>query len=109
MNAVARDAYGVGYLQQALAGAAREIPPDAIVGYVSDESMDDPRGTAQFFGVQYALAPRLLVEEGGTLRPDWVIGVFVREPDLRRYARERGWTVVRELGSGMVLFGRRLR
>lgn len=109
MNAAVRDAYGIGYLRQVLAGVATEIPPDAIVGYVSDASMDDPRGTAQFFGVQYALAPRLLVEEGGTVRPAWVIGVFAREPDLKRFARERGWTVVRELGSGMVLFWRRLR
>jgi len=109
MNAATRDTYGIGYLQHVLGGAVGEIPPNAVVGYVSDASMDDPRGSAQFFGVQYALAPRLLVEERRVVRPEWIIGVFARDPDLKRYAREHGWTVVRELDGGLVLFRRQIR
>jgi len=109
MNVAVKDSHGIEYFQRVLGGAAVEIPEDAAVGYVSDASMDDPRGIAQFFAAQYVLAPRLLVEEGTATAAGWIVGVFGSDLDVNRYAQERGWMVVRKLDAGLVLFRRKTR
>ena len=108
MNAAVRDPFGIAYLQRTLGEALNEIPTEAAVAYVSDVPLDDTRGIAQFFAMQYAIAPRLLVQEAKTQRPQWIAGVFAIVPNLDRYARERGWTVARDLGGGLVLFRRQV-
>jgi len=109
MNAAAKDSFGVAYFQQTLGPALHEVPSGATVAYVSDTALADPRGIAQFFAVQYAIAPRLLVEEARARRPEWIVGLFAGVPDLSRYAGERGWIVERDLGDGVVLFRRQDR
>lgn len=38
----------------------KAVPPDAVLGYITDSSMADPNVQAEYFVAQYALAPRVV-------------------------------------------------
>ena len=73
------------------------VPPDALVGYVSDLATD----STLLLTAQYALAPRLLVKNPTS---DWVIGNFARPQDFAAFARAHGLTMVKEFPDGVILF-----
>jgi len=88
-------------------GPATTVLPEAVTtGYISDVPFEEVRGSAGFFGAQYALAPRLLVEFPKTARPDWVLGNFSGPPDLGAIERDNGLVLVRDLGRGVMVFRR---
>ena len=102
----AADYYKIGEQHARLAGVLEAIPPDATVGYISDVPFSKPEGQVYFFGVQYVLAPRLLVEETESRRQRWVLGSFLKRPDVARIERERGLRLVKSYGLGVYLFQR---
>ncbi len=108
-NTHGKDVYRVAAVAARLREPARLLPTNAITGYVSDVPASDPRGGAAFFAVQYAVAPRLLVEAESRSAPDWIVGYFAGFPDYEALAKSRGWVLVRDFGGGVTLFRRKPR
>lgn len=102
----APDSYKIAEQQARLAGAAGMLPVDATVGYLSDVPFGKADGQMYFFVAQYVLAPRLLVEEKPERRPRWLLGNFLKRPDIEQIEREHGVKLVKSFGRGVYLFER---
>jgi hypothetical protein len=75
------------------------VPPNALLGYVSDLATNP----TLLLTAQYALAPRLVVKNPTS---DWVIGNFARPQDFAAYARSHGLILVKQFPEGVILFRR---
>jgi len=100
------DSFKIGEQHRRLAGVTAALPPETVVGYISDQPFSTAAGQAAFFGVQYALAPRLLVEESDRRQQEWVVGSFLRKPDVAEIEKTHNLQLVREFGLGIYLFRR---
>jgi len=100
-----QDPYMINAQPERLREAARLLPEKAITGYLSDLSFADAPGQAAYFGVAYALAPRLVVRSADT--PQWVIGNFSHPADFAAAGAAHHLDLVRDLGNGVVIFRRR--
>jgi|GEM_PF-3113087 len=85
-----------------------ELPPNSIVEYYTDIPYSrDSGGVAAFFGACYALAPHLLVYQPKTIKPELVVGSFLKRPDLVQLEQEQGLVLVKNYGRGLMLFRRK--
>lgn len=101
------DPYGVVAAQERFRDAAVLLPPGAVVGYLSDLPLENPRGSAAFLATQYALAPRILVElHTGGEAASWVVGNYSRPVDSNEVTSRHNLTLVRDCGRGVILFRR---
>lgn len=102
------DPYRMRYQKPRFAEVAEELPMDAVVGYVSNLSIDDPRGEVAFFGARYAVAPRLMVPHNSEATEEFVVGNFSADTQVQlevaRLATEGGLELVRDFGAGVLLF-----
>lgn len=98
-NRIQPDPYKLIDQERRFAPVREIVPPNALVGYVSDLETD----STLLLTAQYALAPRLLVKNATS---DWVIGNFARPQDFGAYARAHGLILVREFPDGVILFRR---
>jgi hypothetical protein len=107
-NAQNPDPFRIGYQEPRFREAASQLPLSEPVGYVSNLEFSELRGSAAFFGAQYALAPRILVPYEHPRAGRFTIGNFSAEVDLAdvtsRLAREKGLRVIRAFDNGVVLF-----
>jgi hypothetical protein len=101
-----QDSYKIEAQQHRFAGVNAALPPETIVGYISDLPLGAADWQVNFFGVQYALAPRLLVEESDGHKTEWVVGNFLRKPDLPEIEKARNLKLVKGFGLGVYLFRR---
>jgi hypothetical protein len=97
LNRAQPDPYKLAAQETRFEALKRELPPLATVGYVSDLKPDP----AIFWGVQYALAPALLVDQP---RSDLVVGNFSRLLDYAEFGRARNLILVKDFSNGAVLF-----
>ena len=95
------DLYRIGFQEPRFREVLKDIPEDAVVGYVSDLPFEDIRGSTAFFGAQYALAPRIVVDSDHPAAVDLVLGNFT--PAGERPEPE-GMHVVREYDDGVILY-----
>lgn len=102
----APDSYKIAEQQARLAGVIEMLPIDATVGYLSDVPFGKAEGQVYFFVAQYVLAPRLLVEEKPERRPRWLLGNFLKRPDVQQIEKDHGVKLVRSFGRGVYLFER---
>lgn len=105
-NRLTGDPYAVETQVQRLREAATILPRDVVVGYVSDVPFEQVRGSAAFFGAQYALAPRILVELSAREATDWVLGNFSNPAGISAIERRHQLKLTRDLGSGVMIFRR---
>ncbi len=98
-NQTQRDPYKLIDQERRFAPVKELVPPDALVGYVSDLD-NDP---TLVLTAQYTLAPRLIVKNPSS---GWVIGNFTRPQDFEAFGRARGLTLVKEFPDGVVLYRR---
>lgn len=98
------DVYQIGAQADRFREVASALPPSGTIGYVSDRGTGETLGTVMYDGAQYALAPRLLTERLRQADTPWVLGNFSKPVDVAGFASRRGLTVVRDFGSGVVLF-----
>jgi len=97
LNRVQQDPYKIAAQEKRFEELRRELPPLALVGYLTDMKPDP----AIFLGVQYALAPALLVAQPSS---DLVVGNFSRPLDYAEFGRARGLILVKDFSNGAVLF-----
>ena len=102
------DPYLVGAAQARYGGAAAMLPADAIVGYVSNRKLNNAEGGAMFFGAQYVLAPRILVDWDKVDKDQFVLGNFPPARDVHTTVEQSGklygLRVERDFGDGVVLY-----
>jgi hypothetical protein len=96
-NQTQRDPYKLIDQERRFAPVREIVPPNALIGYVSDMATDP----TLMLTAQYALAPRLIVKNPTS---NWVIGNFARPQDFEAFARAHGLTLVKEFPDGVVLF-----
>jgi hypothetical protein len=90
-------------------GVIAMLPAEAVVGYISDpanSSAESSQRALCFFGARYALAPRLIVWPKNAQKEDWVLGNFFKPVDLVQIERENHLKLVRDFGSGVLVFRR---
>ncbi|MBZ5727799.1 MAG: hypothetical protein LAP87_22745 [Acidobacteriia bacterium] len=100
----ARDRYGVESALLRLAAASRRLPPAGAVGYLSDLQLSDQAGTPAFLAAQYVLAPHLLVPVDAHASTEWAVGNFSRPVDFAAVGARAGYTMVTDMGNGVVLY-----
>jgi hypothetical protein len=98
-NKTERDPYKLVDQERRFAPVREIVPPNALVGYVSDVATDP----TLMLTAQYALAPRLIVQNPSS---GWVIGNFARPQDFESFGHAHGLTLVKEFPDGVVLFRR---
>jgi hypothetical protein len=106
-NSTNNDPYRVAAQLDRFRGPSSLVPQTAVVGYISDVPFDEVRGSAAFFGAQYALAPRLLVELSEEQKPEWILGNFSKPTDYKALAQVHQLALVKDFGSGLVVFRKR--
>ena len=98
------DPYRIGYQQPRFREAAKAIPVDAVVGYISNLEFGDIQGSAAFFGTQYALTPRIVMPFDSPQVQDLVVGNYSTKVDAADVARQNHMSVVKDFGAGVILF-----
>ena len=101
-----QDYYRIAAQHGRFAGVNAALPPETVVGYISDLPLGADDWQVNFFGVQYALAPRLLVADSDGSKRQWVVGNFLKKPDLREIEKANNLKLVKEFGLGVYLFRR---
>ena len=94
-----------------LAGARAFLPPKGVIGYVTDRGPEDFE--RDYFSLQYALSPLMVVNAAGlppitAVSPQFVVGVFDDPASAaRKYAgAQNPYNIIRDFGGGIVLFRR---
>ena len=102
------DPYRIGFQEDRFREAGEMIPEDAVIGYISNEDIASVRGSAAYFGAQWALTPRIVVPHASQYVTDLVLGNFSANVETAeitsKIAREQNWQVVRDFDAGVVLF-----
>ncbi len=83
------------------------IPANAEVGYFTDLDPAQALAGGVFLAAQYAVAPRLLVNLDAQNKPEWAVGNFSKPQDFAAAGEARGYSMVEDLGNGVVLFRRK--
>ena len=96
-NKTQPDPYQLAAQQERFEPLDREVPPNVSLGYVSNLKPD----AAIVLGVQYSVAPRLLVVDAPH---QFVLGNFSRPQDYAEFGRTRGLSLVKEFPNGVVLY-----
>jgi hypothetical protein len=81
------------------------LPEHAEVGYLSDISFEVATGSAAYFGVMYALSPRLVTRSADS--DEWVVGNFSHPLDYAAAGAAHHLELVKDFRNGIVLFRRR--
>jgi hypothetical protein len=102
-----QDPYMINAQPDRLRDAVSYLPDRAVVGYLSDLDLGAVAGQSAYFGVMYALAPRLVTRSADD--PQWVVGNFSHPLDYAAAGAPHRLDVVKDFGNGIVLFKRRAR
>lgn len=89
---------------QRLSAVRAALPPDAVIGYRTDESLEvaaGGEGISRYYLAQYTLAPTVLVTRAPL--PDVVVGDFIDPSAGGRVAKLPGLIPVRDFGLGVIL------
>ena len=100
-----QDPYMINAQPERLRDAIPYLANQAEVGYLSDISFEVTSGSAAYFGVMYALAPRLVTRSAD--RQEWVVGNFSHPQDYAAAGAAHHLEVVKDFGNGIVVFRRR--
>jgi hypothetical protein len=101
------DPYLINAQPERLRAAMDYLPARGVVGYLSDLDIGAVSGQAAYFGVMYAMAPRLVTRSAET--EEWVIGNFSRPLDFAAAGAARHLQLTKDFGNGIVLFHRRVQ
>jgi hypothetical protein len=126
------DPYHVALSERRFVAIAEKLPATGLVGYLSDMPCegcaadpttppDQPRrqggemklgtalrnaGNTAFVGARYALAPRVVAPTPEVPSAEWAVGNFSRPLDFAAFGSQLGFTMVADLGNGVVLYRR---
>jgi len=98
------DPYRISFQDPRFSKAAAIIPEDAVVGYQSNLDFASLKGSTAFFGAQYAMTPRVLVDVNSKHPYEYVLANYDEVIDVDTIARQHGWKVEKDFGSGLAVF-----
>ena len=101
------DAYGAASAEASFAPLLARIPANAELGYFTDIQPSQAAYSAAFLAAQYAVAPRQLLMVDAQTHPEWAAGNFSKPQDFAQAGEARGYSLVADLGNGVVLFRRK--
>ncbi len=101
------DQYGGASAEIRFAPLLARIPATAQIGYFTDLDPSQAVAGGVFLAAQYAVAPRLLVNLDAQNQPEWAVGNFSKPQDYAAAGEAKGYSLVEDLGSGVVLFRRK--
>jgi hypothetical protein len=102
-NKQSHDPYQTAAQATRLADLRASAPEDAVLGYLTDLAPGSVAASAAFNIAQYALTPRLLIQD--TAQPR-VLGNFAHPADFAALGHQHGLRIERDFGAGVVLFQR---
>ncbi len=97
----ASDPFKVAGQMTRLAGVRAALPESAVVGYVTETEPGSVLQQAMFNSARYNLAPRMLVPGADSAV---VLGNFSAPTDYAAFGAQRGLSVAKDFGEGVVLF-----
>jgi hypothetical protein len=100
-----RDPYLINAQPERLRAAMSNLPGTLVIGYLSDLDFGAVSGQSAYFGVMYAMAPRLVTRSAES--EEWVIGNFSHPLDFAAAGAAHHLQVVKDFGNGVVIFHRR--
>src|SRR5580692_11468910 len=100
------DQYGGAKAEVRFAPLLARVPGNAEVGYFTDLDPAQALAGGVFLAAQYAVAPRLLINVDAQNKPEWAVGNFSKPQDYAAAGEAKGYSLVEDLGSGVVLFRR---
>jgi hypothetical protein len=103
--------YMIGVEEQRFRDVIAMVPPDSVVGYITDaparhDAHWPTNGEFLLAAVRYALAPRLVIPYEAAKKPDWVVGQFSKPVDLEQIESTNRLKLIKDLGWGVVVFRR---
>ncbi len=101
-----QDPYRIGAQQERWRQVSQLVPAGAVLGYISDMTLEERSAAPSSLAAPYALAPRLLVDLKPGREVRWVVGDFAKPADLQKIQAEHGLRLVRDFGGGLALFER---
>jgi hypothetical protein len=103
------DAYGGDRARIRFAPLESKVPANAELGYFTDLDPSQSAYTPAFLAAQYAVAPRILSFVDAKTTPEWAVGNFSKPQDYVSAGEAHGYSLVADLGNGVVLFRRKDR
>jgi hypothetical protein len=100
------DAYGGDRARIRFAPLESKVPANGELGYFTDLDPSQPAYAPAFLAAQYAVAPRILSFVDAKTTPDWAVGNFSKPQDYASAGAAHGYSLVADLGNGVVLFRR---
>jgi len=94
------DTFGVASFEDRFAEFQKTLAPHTVLGYLSDNPVNDPSNQAEFNLTQYTLAPAIV--EPSFYERLVVLNYHSGKPDLAGL-RARHLTPVRDFGKGVML------
>ncbi len=94
------DTFGVASFEDRFSEFRKSLTPHTVLGYLSDNPVNDPSNQAEFNLTQYTLAPALVVPSIG--EPLVVVNYHSGKPDLAAI-RARRLVPLRDFGHGVLL------
>ncbi len=98
------DPYLINAQPERLRAVMASVPDRGVIGYLSDLDVGAVSGQAAYFGVMFAMAPRLVTRSAD--QAEWVIGNFSRPLDFAAAGAAHHLQLVKDCGNGVVLFRR---
>ena len=96
----ASSTFGVASFEDRFSEFRKALPPHAVLGYLSDNPVNDPSNQSDFNLAQYTLAPAILVPSIGLRLV--VMNYHSATPDLA-VLHARHLTPIRDFGKGVLL------
>jgi hypothetical protein len=90
--------------QDLLQPVVQLTPPGTKIGYFNEPPLSEVQAVSGFLSAQYAVVPRVLVDEKAKPEPEWWIGSFGEKAEFAEVAAKRGLTEVKQLGNGIYLY-----
>jgi hypothetical protein len=90
--------------QDLLQPVVQLTPPRTRIGYFNEPPLGEVESLSGFFSAQYAVVPRVVVDEKAKPEPEWWIGSFGEKAEFAEIAAKRGLKEVKQLGNGIFLY-----
>jgi hypothetical protein len=95
------EAFGVTAFESRFEALHKYMPPRSVVGYVSDNPVNDTRSQAEFYLTQYALAPAII--KASTEEHFVVANFHTNSPDAK-LLRAKNLVLVRDFGNDVFIY-----
>jgi hypothetical protein len=95
------DAFGVAAFEGRFEALHKSMSPRSVLGYVSDNPVNDTRSQAEFYLTQYTLAPAIVK---ASTEEHFVVGNFHTNAPDRAMLRAKNLELVQDFGNDVFIY-----